>query len=103
MDSKLALDKIKEAESKAQRIIDEAKLEAQKILHEAKLEKEQFIEIALEKAKTDSQDLKNKINAEALQEVSAIENRTKDEINVLKEKAWHNLDKAVGFIRSKLD
>jgi len=103
MDSKVALDKIKEAEIKAQHIVEQAKLEARNMLQEGKLEKDRIIKIAIEKAKTDSQKVKNRITAETLRETSSIENKTKDEVGALKEKVMASFDKALDFIRSKLD
>ncbi len=102
MDSKAALDKIKEAESNAQQIIERVKLDAHNILREAKLEKERVIKAAIEKAKIDSRKLRIKIQEEGSGEINEIKKQSGVEIETLKEQAKNNLDKAVEFIKHKI-
>ncbi len=103
MDSKAALDKIKQAEFKAQSIQEEAKREAKRILNFAKQEKERLVQRNKEKALLDNKNLRTQIHQEALKEVSAIEGQSKAEVEQIKEKAGHNLDKAVEFIKDKIN
>ena len=102
MNSKEALERIREAEKQAQDIIDQAKNEARRILNEERIEKERILKAPQEQARLDSQKFKAEINEEILKEVSLIEGRTQDEIKALQEKASINLDKVLDFIKPKL-
>ena len=103
MDSKTALDKIRQAEKEAQDIIEQAKNQARKILQEAKSEKENIIRDAQAKARLDSQKLKVKLQEETLAEIALIKNQTNLDIQALKEKAQRNMDQAAGFLKGKID
>lgn len=102
MDSKIALDKIKETEHKAQEIIEEAKKEAKKILREADLEKERIIKESKTQAKLDAQKLKDRARRDVQKEISLIESQTEEKGKSIKEKAKGNFDRALDFIKSKL-
>jgi len=103
MDSKAALDKIREAEFKAQEIIEQAKRESQEILREAKAEKERLIKHAAEQANQDCKKLKIKIEEEAAREVAALGGLAEEEIRILKEKVQARLAEATEFLKAKIE
>lgn len=103
MDSKVALDKIKETEVKAQRIIEEARKQAIDILNQANLAKESIIKTVQEKAKLAARELKLQIEQETREELSSIQAKSQDEINAIKHKTSANLDKALEFIKEKIE
>jgi len=102
MDSKIALDKIKEAEAQAQRIIEEAKKQALDILRNVNLAKESIIKTAQEKARLVVHDLKIKIEQETQKEISTIQNQNQEDIRQVEEKAKANLDKALQFLKDRI-
>jgi len=103
MDSKIALDKIKETEVQAQRIIEEAKKQAGDILQEAQLAQESIIKTMQEKARLAAKELKLQIEQETQKEISGIQAKNQDDTRLIKEKASVNLDKALEFIKDKID
>jgi V/A-type H+-transporting ATPase subunit G/H len=103
MDSKIALDKIKETEVQAQRIIEEAKKQARDILQEAQLAQESIIKTMQEKARLAAKELKLQIEQETQKEISGIQAKNQDDTRLIKEKASVNPDKALEFIKDKID
>lgn len=102
MDTKGALEKIKEAETKTQGALEQAKKESQKIMHDALLEKERIIKNSQQRARLDAQQLKTKIEEETFGEIKTIANQAKEDIRVLQEKAEDNLVRAVEFLKGKI-
>jgi len=102
MDSKVALDKIKETELKAEDIIEQAKRESQGILHNARLEKERILAQAKADAERDAEGVRVKIRQLAATDAANIEGQSKEAVRALKEKAQPNIDKALDFLREKL-
>lgn len=102
MDAKLALDNIKEAEAKANTLIEQARKEAQDILQAAGLKKAQIIKEAEGQALSDAQQLKDKLGDEAAQEIALIVRAGEEEVRLLREKAQRNLERAVEFIKEKI-
>ena len=102
MDSKTALDKVKEIELEAARSLEEAKKEFQKILADAKLESARLIRESEQQAKLDAQKLKAKIEQETVSDISAIEAQSRLEREALIKRANNNLDKAVAFMKDKI-
>jgi vacuolar-type H+-ATPase subunit H len=102
MDAKIALDQVKEAELKAQEIVNHAKQEAQNILHAASIEKERILKTAQEKAKKESQNLKLEIEEAASREAGGIKNQSASDMAALKEKVRNNFEKASRFLREKI-
>ena len=103
MDSKIALDKVKEAEQKAQQIIEEAQAKARDILRDAELAKESMVKAAQEKARLAAQKLRIEIEEEAKKEAALIQNKNEEDVRALKEKARANFDKALKFIKAKIE
>jgi vacuolar-type H+-ATPase subunit H len=102
MDSKMALDKIKEAEAEAQRIIEGTKKQALDILADANLAKESIIKASQERARLAAKELKLQIEQETQKEILAIQNQNQSDISAVKEKAKVNLDKASQFLKDKI-
>ncbi len=103
MDSKEALERIKDAELKAQETIEAAKKEAHRILSEAGHEKERIIKLAQEKAGADIQKLKDNIKGLAEQESSLIRKQSQEEIEASKAKAASRVDRAAQFLKERLN
>ena len=102
MNSKEALDTIKESETKAQEIIQQAKNEAQKIILDAHLEKERLIQNAQGRGRLDGQKLRAQTQGETLREIDMIKNKSQVEIAALKEKAQVDFERAVEFLKDNL-
>lgn len=102
VDSKIALDKIKETEKKAEEIIEQAKGEAAHILRQATEERERILKTRQDQARLDAQKLKAHKIEETAEEIVLIEQRTQDEIKAIKEKAQGNLDRAVDFLKVEI-
>ena len=103
MDSKTALDNIKAAELKAKELIEQAKKEAQDILGGVSLKQAQIIKQAQGQALLDAEKLREKIYQEAQEEIGLIQEHGQEEIKALREKAQRNIDRAVEFIKNKMD
>jgi len=101
-DSKIALDKIQEAELQAQARVDAAQKEAQKIAVESGIQRERIIQTALVQAGQDCEQLKKKILKDAEKEISIIEKNAQEEIIRLRQKADKNSERAVDFLKNKL-
>ena len=103
MDSKTALDKIKDAEAQATNILENAKNQAHKIILEAKSQKGTITGDALLKAKGDAKNLKEKLSRESVFEAESIAKKAESEKTELIKNSSKNIDKAVNFIKSKLN
>jgi len=103
MDSKTALEKIKEAEIKAQDSLEQAKRKSRQILQEASTEKARILKQAQDQANHDAQNLQIKIEKETVEEIAAIDNQTSEAIKILRKGAQVNLNKAADFIKTKID
>lgn len=102
VDSKTALEQIKETEMQAEEIIALAKEEARGILQEAGREKERLIKEARAKARLACEGLRLQIEKEKKEELALIEVQTENNIRSLKEIAGSNLDKAVQFLKEQI-
>ena len=102
MNTNTALEKIKEAEGQAEKIVNQAKEEAKKIVLQAILEKERILKNRLAAAKSDADNLKLKFDQGLSQEISAIETEIKEDLRRLREKAKNNFQTALEALKKKL-
>lgn len=100
--AKEALDKIKEAELEADKLVEEAKKESRKILEKARLERERIIEEARQNVYRDSGKIRIATEEEALREAAEIKEGSRKAASSLKERTEANIDKALRFIESKM-
>jgi V/A-type H+-transporting ATPase subunit G/H len=103
MDSKTALDKIKEAEQKASDIIEDARRQAVVVLETARVKKEAIIKKAKRDAMDEAAKLKDNIGRATAAEVAEIEKKAREDIELLDKMLKANFDKAVAFLRSKIE
>jgi len=101
--AKEALDKIKEAEVKALRIVEEAKRTAHKIFEEARMEKGRILKFAEENALIDARRLEKKVEEETFKEISVINAEARSDCEALKAKAKQNIGKAAEFVKAKVN
>lgn len=102
INSKVALDRIKEAELKAHETTEAAAKEAHAMLLEARNERERLIRAGLEKARADAKALMAKNEKEGTDEAAVIKKEFEEKIRIVREKARPRLDEAVGFIGKKM-
>jgi vacuolar-type H+-ATPase subunit H len=103
MDLKEALEQIKTAELKAQDIVESANQQARLIFTGARQEREALLARAREKAKKESAALSRSLAAEAQEETALIKQETEALIAKLMERAQGNLEKAVEYLKMKLE
>ncbi len=102
MDSKGALDKIKEAELKAKEMIELARQEARKILQLAQLEREDILRGAQEKAALKSSELKEEIQRDTQNAIAVLKGQAQAQIAKINETAKGNIEAALDFLKTKL-
>lgn len=103
MDSKSALDKIKEAELKAQQMLQQAKEESRRILQSAQLEREKIIQDVSVRAGLKSEELRSKMQEEAIRTSSSIKSQAEAEKEKVKIAAQANIAAALDFLKSNLE
>ncbi|MEI6631806.1 MAG: hypothetical protein WCL25_04255 [bacterium] len=103
MDSKSALDKIKEAELKAQELVEAAKKEALKIIQLAGLEREKIIQAAKARAREKNEELRKALDEETAKESSFIKQKSQDQQERIEKTARFNIDAAVDFLKNHLE
>ena len=102
MDAKEALEKIKEAEQKAEQAVQQSRSRAGEILQAVQQESEQLLNAARNKAKADSEKLQILNETEIRDEISRLKKETAAEISKIREKAARAGDKPLALIISKL-
>ncbi|MFH0738465.1 MAG: hypothetical protein V2A59_01215 [Candidatus Omnitrophota bacterium] len=103
MDSKSALDKIKEAELKAEELVEAAKKESLKIIQLAGLEREKIIQAAKARAREKSEELRKALDQETTKESSSIKQKFQAEQERIEKAAGVNIDAAVDFLKNHLE
>ncbi len=102
MDAKEALEKIKEAEQKAEQAVQQSRSRAGEILQAAQQESEQLLNAARNKAKADSEKFQVQSETEVRDEIMRLKKATAAEIRKIREKATRAGDKPLALIISKL-
>jgi vacuolar-type H+-ATPase subunit H len=102
MDSKAALDKIRQAELQAEETLSEAGAEAGCITEQARQQGAELIKEAQVKAASEAGKLKAQIEQDTAREIEEIKGTSLREVGVLKSKAAENVEKAANFLREKI-
>lgn len=98
-----ALQRIKEAEKKANKIIGDARdVMVSKAIEDALAEAERVKEQHLAKARKQAEERKQKIIKEARKEAQKIKKMTEEEIAVLSQKAKEGIPRAVKVVEGKI-
>jgi V/A-type H+-transporting ATPase subunit G/H len=102
MDSKTALENIKDAENRAKDILDKAREKSCAIIDDAKQQAQGIAQGARARAAADAGLLKQKIEEESRKEAAAIMRQAHEDTRSLKEKSLQKIEKAVEFLKEKI-